>query len=138
MNEFLEQFLIESRELVEQATGDLLALEQDATDRARLDAAFRAFHTLKGAAAIVDFPAMAEATHATEDVLAAIRSGARNVTPALISDCLSCLDQITNWLDAMAATGEVPQDAHPSRIAASRHRAGHTPIRSCPPTPSMF
>ena len=117
MNEFLEQFLIESRELVEQATSDLLALEQDATDRARLDAAFRAFHTLKGAAAIVDFSAMARATHATEDVLAAVRSGARAVTPALISDCLACLDQITNWLEAMAATGEVPQDAHPPALA---------------------
>jgi two-component system, chemotaxis family, sensor kinase CheA len=113
MNEFLEQFLIESRELVEQATGDLLALEQDETNRARLDAAFRAFHTLKGAAAIVEFPAMVEATHATEDILAAVRSGARSVTPALISDCLSCLDQITNWLETMAATGEVPQDVHP-------------------------
>ncbi len=114
MNEFLEQFLVESRELIEQASSDLLALEQDATDRARLDGVFRAFHTLKGAAAIVDFAAMAQATHATEDVLAAIRSGARAVTPALISDGLACLDQITNWLDTMAATGEVPADAHPS------------------------
>ena len=28
MNEFLEQFLLEARELVEQATDDLLALEE--------------------------------------------------------------------------------------------------------------
>ena len=34
MNEFLEQFLIESRELVEQATGDLLALSEAADDTA--------------------------------------------------------------------------------------------------------
>ncbi len=50
MDEFLEQFLTESRELVEQATADLLALEQSPDDRDRLDSGFRAFHTLKGAA----------------------------------------------------------------------------------------
>ena len=59
MNEFIEQFLIESRELVEQATDDLLALEKTPDDKARLDSAFRAFHTLKGGAGIVDFAAMA-------------------------------------------------------------------------------
>jgi two-component system chemotaxis sensor kinase CheA len=50
MNEFLEAFLQEARELVEQASGDLLALERRHDDRGRIDSAFRAFHTLKGAA----------------------------------------------------------------------------------------
>jgi two-component system, chemotaxis family, sensor kinase CheA len=47
MNEFVEQFLLESRELVAQATDDLMALEDTPGDRERLDGAFRAFHTLK-------------------------------------------------------------------------------------------
>ena len=64
MNEFIEQFLIECRELVIQATDDLLALEETPTDRERLDSAFRAFHTLKGAAGIIEFPAMETALHA--------------------------------------------------------------------------
>ena len=93
MNEFVEQFLIEARELVEQATGDLLALEEQPADRARLDSAFRAFHTLKGAAGIIDFDAMGRAVHGAEDVLSAVRAGAGQVTPALISDCLTCLDR---------------------------------------------
>ena len=59
MNEFVEQFLIEGRELVAQGNDDLLALEERPDDRERLDGAFRAFHTLKGAAGIVDFVAMA-------------------------------------------------------------------------------
>ena len=59
MNEFVEQFLIEGRELVAQGNDDLLALEERPDDRERLDSAFRAFHTLKGAAGIVDFVAMA-------------------------------------------------------------------------------
>jgi len=111
MDEFLEQFLIEARELVEQATEDLLALEQSPNDRARLDSAFRAFHTLKGAAGIVDFAAMAHLTHAAEDRLAELRAGKRSVTRALTDDCLACLDQITLWLAAMEETGAAPEDA---------------------------
>ena len=67
MNEFVEQFLIEGRELVAQGNDDLLALEEQPDDRERLDSAFRAFHTLKGAAGIVDFVAMGRALHAAED-----------------------------------------------------------------------
>lgn len=111
MNEFIEQFLIEGRELVAQGSDDLLALEENPRDRERLDSAFRAFHTLKGAAGIVDFEAMAQALHAGEDVLSAVRSGAVVMTAALTDLCLACLDQVTTWLDQMQAAGEVPADA---------------------------
>jgi two-component system chemotaxis sensor kinase CheA len=111
MNEFLEQFLIESRELIAQATDDLLALEHAPQDAARLDSAFRAFHTLKGAAGIMDFDAMGLVTHAAEDVLAALRAGDRAVTPKLINNCLACLDQITAWLVAMEESEALPEEA---------------------------
>jgi two-component system chemotaxis sensor kinase CheA len=120
MNEFLEQFLIEARELVDQATEDLLALEQAPDDRGRLDSAFRAFHTLKGAAGIIDFDAMGRLLHAAEDVLAAVRAGDRPVTVDLISLCLACVDQVVQWLEGMEAAGEPPTDADAAadRLAA--------------------
>ena len=110
MNEFLEQFVLESRELVAQATADLLALEKSPHDSARLDGVFRAFHTLKGGAGIVDFLAMAQALHATEDGLSGVRSGEQAMTPPLVSDCLACLDQVLQWLDVIERTGELPAD----------------------------
>ena len=111
MNEFIEQFLIEGRELVAQGSDDLLALEENPRDKERLDSAFRAFHTLKGAAGIVDFEAMAQALHAGEDILSAVRSGSVAMTTAVTDLCLACLDQVSIWLDQMQATGEVPGDA---------------------------
>jgi two-component system, chemotaxis family, sensor kinase CheA len=111
MNEFVEQFLLESREHVEQGTADLLALEKRPGDTAVLDSAFRAFHTLKGSAGIIEFDAMADAVHAAEDVLSGIRAGSRGITSSTISDCIACLDQVSRWLDAMQATGEVPAGA---------------------------
>ncbi len=111
MNEFVEQFLIEGRELVAQGNDDLLALEERPDDRERLDGAFRAFHTLKGAAGIVDFVAMSRALHAAEDVLSAVRSNSAPVTPGLINLCLACLDQVSAWIDRMRSSGEIPADA---------------------------
>ena len=111
MNEFVEQFLIEGRELVAQGNDDLLALEERPDDKERLDGAFRALHTLKGAAGIVDFVAMGRALHAAEDGLAAVRSSGAPVTPLLIDLCLACLDQVSAWIDQMQITGEIPADA---------------------------
>ena len=108
MNDFIVQFLLESRELVEQATTDLLALDKAPDDTERLDSVFRAFHTLKGGAGIVDFPAMERTMHAAEDVLVALRSAVRAATAPLIGDCLACLDQVSRWLDVMERTGDLP------------------------------
>ncbi len=118
MDEFLEQFVIESRELVDLAAEDLLELEKAPRDGERLDSAFRAFHTLKGGAGIVDFPAMEEVMHRAENVLSAARAGARLLSAQDIGDCLACLDQVTQWLDDTEATGHLPPDADAKAIVA--------------------
>jgi two-component system chemotaxis sensor kinase CheA len=133
MKEFVEQFLVECRELVEQATDDLLALEDNPADRERLDSAFRAFHTLKGAAGIVDFAAMGLALHAAEEVLSRLRAGSEPVTTALIGDCLTCLDQVVQWLDVMEQTGEPPADAATAAaVIAARFGASAAPAAAAP------
>lgn len=120
MNDFLEQFLVESRELVEQATHELLALEETPSSREPLDTVFRAFHTLKGAAGIMEFGAMGRALHAAEEVLSDARAGDRGVTAWLVSDCLTCLDLVVQWLDSLEATGAMPGDAEASADAVIR------------------
>lgn len=108
MNEFLEQFLIEAQELVTQATDDLLALEAQPNDQDQLDSAFRAFHTLKGAAGIIEFAPMVRALHAAEDLLARARSGDVRLDAARTGDCLTALDQVDQWLSEIEASGELP------------------------------
>ena len=115
MNEFISQFLIESRELVEQATEGLLILEQSPHDAEKLDSVFRAFHTLKGGAGIVEFTAMERAVHAAEEILSGARAGKRELTTALVGDCLATLDQVVQWLDMVEQTGEFP-----SRVAETK------------------
>src|SRR5580658_2976626 len=129
MNELLEQFLIECRELAQQATRDLLALEAAPRDTALIDGVFRGFHTLKGAAGIVEFPAMGRMLHEAETMLADARTGARDASAELIGDCLASLDQLEQWLDEIEATGELPPspDAAAASVIARFARADAQP-----------
>ena len=75
MNALHEQFVAEARELIHQATDDLIAVEREGASAERIDRIFRAFHTLKGSAGVVELPAMTLTLHAAEDLLAAIHGG---------------------------------------------------------------
>jgi two-component system, chemotaxis family, sensor kinase CheA len=124
MNEFVEQFLLESRELVAQAVDDLMALEDRPNDKESLDGAFRAFHTLKGAAGIVDFDAMARMLHAAEDILAALRESNTQIAPNVLDECLASLDLTSHWLDAMQSSGVAPSTANGEADAMIARLAG--------------
>jgi two-component system, chemotaxis family, sensor kinase CheA len=130
MDELLAQFLIESRELVDKAVEDLLALEKLPTDAQLFGDTFRAFHTLKGSAGIVEFAAMQKALHCAEDALAAARAESRAVSTREIGNCLSCLDQVVEWLDTIESTGAIPADADPTDIVALFTPAQEEPVAS--------
>lgn len=124
MNELQEQFVIEARELIRQATDDLIALERDGSAPERIDRVFRAFHTLKGSAGVVELPAMTLLLHAAEDLLAAVRSGAVAISGEIIDLSLACLDQVSHWVDEFETAAALPANAGDSgRAMAERLRA---------------
>ncbi len=131
MDDLLEYFLIEGRELVQAASDDLLALERTPDDAARLDGAFRAVHTLKGGAALfADLAPMGRALHAAEDLLGALRAGRRSAAPRDIDAVMACVGTCEAWLDAIAATGTLPGDAAAASarlVAALAHEAAPAP-----------
>jgi two-component system, chemotaxis family, sensor kinase CheA len=124
VNPLHEQFIIESRELIHQATDDLIALDRERPTPERIDRVFRAFHTLKGSAGIVDLPAMSMTLHAAEDVLAAIHAGRIAADAGVIDQGLACLDQVSQWVDEFEAHETLPTDAaEEARAMAARLRA---------------
>jgi two-component system chemotaxis sensor kinase CheA len=124
MNEFIEQFIIESREHVEQATSALATLAVAPRDAGALEALFRALHTLKGSAGIVDFVAMERLLHVAETALSPVRSGVL-LSARLNADCLSCLDLIVRWLDAMERSGDLPAGADAQISTLVARLGGH-------------
>jgi two-component system, chemotaxis family, sensor kinase CheA len=111
MNPLHEQFIVEARELIAQATDDLIAMERGGSASEQIDRVFRAFHTLKGSAGVVDLPAMSLTLHAAEDVLAALHSGRLAATSAIIDQTLESLDQISRWVDDFEMLGSLPSQA---------------------------
>jgi two-component system chemotaxis sensor kinase CheA len=111
MNGLQEQFVSEARELIQVATEDLIAAEREGFSAERSDRVFRAFHTLKGAAGVVDLPAMGVTMHAAEDLLAAVSAGRIVSSPAVIDQILACLDQVSNWVDSFEVNQAEPERA---------------------------
>ncbi|WP_448190798.1 chemotaxis protein CheA [Azospirillum sp. sgz301742] len=111
MSELFDQFLIESRELLDTVGAGLLRLERNLDDKATINELFRAFHTMKGATALFDWPAFTHLVHAAEDLLAAVRSGDVAVTPDLIDRLFAAADQSARWVDHIEAHRDLPADA---------------------------
>jgi two-component system chemotaxis sensor kinase CheA len=105
-----EQFVTEARELIRQANDDLIALEREGTSLERIDRVFRAFHTLKGSAGVVELPAMSIVMHAAEDLLAVVRRGELSANVDF-DQVLACLDLVSRWVDEFERDGSLTAQA---------------------------
>lgn len=75
ISKYTKLFVTESREYLRVLNEAMLQLESDPGKKELVDQMFRACHTMKGMAGMMNMPAVSELTHALEDVLAAVRDG---------------------------------------------------------------
>ena len=120
MNPLLSQFLAEARDLIEETSQGLVALEKAPDSAEVLNAVFRGVHTLKGASGIFAFGPLTAAVHAAEDILVAVRGREAPLTPELIDLLLECADKVSSWLGTIADTEDLPPGAaaDSARLAA--------------------
>lgn len=100
MNPAAESFVQESRDILEDLEGIVLELEADPSDPKRIDAVFRALHTLKGSGGMFGFATLAAFTHHFENAYERIREGKAAVTPELIQLSLASRDHLERMLNA--------------------------------------
>ena len=118
MDELLQEFISETRETLEALVGEVVAWEADPTDRDRLDAIFRFFHTVKGSCGFLNLPRFERLSHAAEDVLSEIRADKRIADPATVSAVLGIMDRIAELAEAVAIGAALPQENDDYLIAA--------------------
>ncbi len=111
MDDLLQHFIVEARDLVQRATDDLMALEKDPAAAAPLDDAFRAVHTLKGSVGLFDFAPMGLALHAAEDLLGAVKAGRVRADSQMIDTLLDCIARTERWVDLIERDGQLPPGA---------------------------
>ncbi len=92
-------FLDEARDMLGQFEEALLAMEQDPRDGEAVNRAFRAAHTIKGAAGLFGYDAVVSFTHEVESLLDATRGGGVALDEPAMGLLLQGRDQIGSLLD---------------------------------------
>jgi two-component system, chemotaxis family, sensor kinase CheA len=99
MDELRQAYIAESQELLVSLEENLLSLEQNPADADALNAVFRAAHTIKGGAGIVECDYIVEFTHVVENALDEARDGRIKLDGDLVQLLLGSGDQIARLLE---------------------------------------
>lgn len=122
MDELTGVFVQESREQLAEMEAGLLALEADPEDASDINAIFRAAHTIKGGAGVVECVFLEGFTHKVENLLDQLRDGRLNPTEARISLLLDCADHIGQLLGLLERSETVLDAELQADDDALRHR----------------
>lgn len=109
LDDALQTFIIEGRELLQHMEDALLQSEQGADDPDIINAIFRAAHTIKGSAGLFGLDYVVAFTHVAESVLDKVRSGELAMEENLVALLLEVCDHLGVLLGHVAA-GEEPTD----------------------------
>ncbi|SMC72725.1 chemotaxis protein CheA [Rhizobium sp. RU36D] len=125
MPNLLKQFVLDAHDILERMGEALLALEKRPDDETMVDELFRAAHTLKGNSGLFDIPTFTRVVHAAEDLLDKVRDRELSIDNDMTDDLLDSMDFIQQMVEAVEATGGIPDhftDAAEARIARLRER----------------
>ncbi len=110
LTRFYDSFFTESLDGLDTCEAGLLVLESSEPDAERLNAIFRSFHSIKGAAGSLGFNAIADFTHHVEGVLDQLRQELLAPDRSTLDVLLSCVDYARALL--LAARDSKPVDAN--------------------------
>jgi len=131
LDQALQTFIVEARELLQAMEQSLLQLESDPGDQDAIGAIFRAAHTIKGSAGLFGLASIVGFTHIVEDVLDRLRDGSVAVDAALIALLLKCGDHMLELIDVVASRGETPTPATLERGETLREAlSDYQPLRT--------
>lgn len=105
MQEIIEDFLVESFEMIDQLDQDLIELENNPKDLDLLNRIFRVAHTIKGSSSFLGFDVLTRLTHNMEDVLNKARKGDLEITHEVMDVILESVDLMKALLEAIKDSG---------------------------------
>lgn len=104
VGQYLEIFLDETREHLENLNTQLLILEKEPENADTINEIFRAAHSLKGMAGTMGYKRMQKLTHDMENVFSEIRNGKMKVTAGLVDILFQSLDALEEYLENIQET----------------------------------
>lgn len=104
-NQYLDIFLEESKEHIQNLNSNLLELESN-PGQDIIDEIFRSAHTLKGMSGTMGFNRISEITHEMESLLQDIKDGTISVSPEVIDTLLESVDFLEKLIGDITENGE--------------------------------
>lgn len=111
ITDFYDTFFEEADELLAEMETHLLDLDVDQPDQERLNAIFRAAHSIKGGAGTFGFEALQRTTHLLENLLDHARRGELQLRRDIVDTFLEAKDMLNDQLDAYRQGGEPDPEA---------------------------
>ena len=105
--EFLNDFLVETREHIENIEMNVLALETDPDNMEMVHSLFRSFHTIKGLAGFVNQELVRAIAHQTETQLDKCRKGELKVSKYFVDLILASSDYLKRICDDLSLNRDI-------------------------------
>ncbi|MDE6844845.1 MAG: chemotaxis protein CheA [Lachnospiraceae bacterium] len=97
VSQYLEIFLDETNEHLQNLNTQILSLEQEPDNMDTINEIFRAAHSLKGMAGTMGYKRMQNLTHDMENVFSEVRNGNITVKASMIDVLFQCLDALEEY-----------------------------------------
>lgn len=97
VSQYLEIFLDETNEHLQNLNTQILSLEQEPDNMDTINEIFRAAHSLKGMAGTMGYKRMQNLTHDMENVFSEVRNGNITVKANMIDILFQCLDALEEY-----------------------------------------
>lgn len=105
MNKYLDVFIEEAREHLDNMNKCLLELERAPTNREKLDEIFRSSHTLKGMAGTMGFEKVSHLTHEMENILQDIKNEKYKLNEEVIDVLFKSFDVLEEIIASIIQNG---------------------------------
>jgi two-component system chemotaxis sensor kinase CheA len=109
MQEIIDEFIVESSELMDHVIQDIVTIEQS-QDEEMINGIFRAVHTIKGTSSFLGFNTLSELAHKAEDVLGLVRKGEKSIDQEAADILLESFDLIKMIIDDIRSQGTEKQN----------------------------
>lgn len=109
MKEIIDDFIVESNELIEKVVQDIVEIEKNPEDEI-VNEIFRAVHTIKGTSSFLGFNTLSNLSHKAEDVLGRIRKKEMEPDADIADTLLEALDLMKLMIEDIREKGAEDRD----------------------------
>ena len=106
VSQYLEIFIDETKEHLQNLNTSILELEQDPENMDTVNEIFRAAHSLKGMAGTMGYKRMQTLTHDMENVFSEVRNGTIKVNAEIIDVLFQILDALDEYLNNIQSSAD--------------------------------